>query len=334
MASQGQQYGTFKGEASKASHGEAGNSMADNGITAALILAWYALNALYNVDNKKALNIANLPYSISIIQLFVGWLWFLPLWGTGLRQAPKLYTSSTFWTRIVPQGICHLLVHLGAVVAMGMGAVSFVQIVKAMEPAFMAALSAAVLGQYFSVWTYLALVPVIGGICLASASELSFTWIAFWGANVSNMGSALRAIYAKMVMKDPKQLGENLTPANMYSMLTIVSTIACIPCALIMEFSSFGPAISAAKEDKTTWEILYPMVMSGIWYYSYNEVAYVALGRVHQVTHAVANTIKRVVIIGVTIIVFQNPVDTKGYIGSAIAILGTLLYSLSKLHFG
>eukprot|EP00624_Nannochloropsis_granulata_P001478 evm.model.NODE_17363_length_20350_cov_19.236412.1 len=50
---------------------------------------------------------------------------------------------------------------------------------------------------------------------------------------------------------------------------------------------------------------------------------------VHPVTHAVGNTIKRVVIIGASILVFKNPVTMQGYIGSAVAIAGVLLYSLA-----
>lgn len=54
-----------------------------------------------------------------------------------------------------------------------------------------------------------------------------------------------------------------------------------------------------------------------------------ALDSVHPVTHAVGNTIKRVVVIAASILVFKNPVTTQGYIGSAIAVFGVLLYSLA-----
>lgn len=59
------------------------------------------------------------------------------------------------------------------------------------------------------------------------------------------------------------------------------------------------------------------------------QVAFLALDSVHPVTHAVGNTIKRVVVIAASILVFKNPVTTQGYIGSAIAVAGVLLYSLA-----
>ena len=102
-------------------------------------------------------------------------------------------------------------------------------------------------------------------------------------------------------------------------------------------------------------------VLSGLTYYLYNEVAFLALDSVQPVTHAVGtscptssscipsddsarkiiipswwttcfigNTIKRVVIIIASVFVFATPMTRKGQLGSAIAIAGTLLYSLAK----
>jgi solute carrier family 35 protein E1 len=69
------------------------------------------------------------------------------------------------------------------------------------------------------------------------------------------------------------------------------------------------------------------------FYYLYNEVAFLALNEVAPVTHAVGNTIKRVVIILASVVVFRNPLSGLGALGSAIAIFGTLLYSLAKNKF-
>jgi len=51
---------------------------------------------------------------------------------------------------------------------------------------------------------------------------------------------------------------------------------------------------------------------------------------VAPVTHAVTNTVKRVVIILASILVFRTPITLLGSIGSGLAILGALLYSLAK----
>ena len=69
-------------------------------------------------------------------------------------------------------------------------------------------------------------------------------------------------------------------------------------------------------------------------FYIYNEFSFLALDKLSPVTHSVANTLKRVVIIVASCIVFRTPTTLLGNVGSAIAVLGTLLYSLAKKKYG
>merc|ERR1719506_3027124 len=79
------------------------------------------------------------------------------------------------------------------------------------------------LGAIYSPITYLTLLPIVGGVALASLKELSFTWIGFIAAMGSNLSSALRGILAKKTMGGG--VGENMTEANIYAVLTILATI-------------------------------------------------------------------------------------------------------------
>lgn len=65
----------------------------------------------------------------------------------------------------------------------------------------------------------------------------------------------------------------------------------------------------------------------------FSEVAFYCLNAIHPVTHAVANTVKRVFLIAVSILVFGHKLTPLGSIGSAVAIGGVLLYSLAKQKF-
>ena len=77
--------------------------------------------------------------------------------------------------------------------------------------------------------------------------------------------------------------------------------------------------------------VFYPALSSSRWFFS--EVAFYCLNAIHPVTHAVANTVKRVFLIGVSILVFGHKLTPLGSIGSAVAIGGVLLYSLAKQKF-
>ena len=95
--------------------------------------------------------------------------------------------------------------------------------------------------------------------------------------------------------------------------------------------TAFLPAFRAAVKSGsfTNKSLSTLLALGGASYYLYNEVAFLALGKVNPVTHAVGNTIKRVVIIVASVVAFKTPMSTGSIVGSSIAILGTLLYSLA-----
>merc|ERR1719352_346923 len=300
--------------------------------TASFFALWYLFNIGYNIYNKKALNALPIPYTMAALQLAVGIPYALTLWGTGLRKAPKLSVDNI--KTLIPVSLGHLGTHIGAVVSLGAGAVSFTHIVKASEPVVSAALSAVLLGAIYHPVTYLTLLPIVGGVALASLKELSFTWVGFIAAMVSNLSSALRGILAKKTMGGG--VGENMSESNLYAVLTILAFIFILPISLAIEspatvMATINGALAGGLTAKYLWT---QSLLAGAFYYLYNEVAFLALGRVNPVTHAVGNTIKRVVIIIASVIAFKTPISTLGVIGSSIAIAGTLLYSLAKSKFG
>lgn len=291
---------------------------------------WYALNIGYNIYNKKVLNLApELTYTTAFLQLFLGLAYVLPVWGFGFRKAPELTTDDV--KTLLPVATLHTLTHLGAVVSLGAGAVSFTHIVKAAEPAVSAALSAVFLKSFLPVPVYLTLVPVMGGVALASLTELSFSAKSFAAAMVSNVASASRGIVGKKSMGEPP--GKNMNAANLYAVMTIIASVFCLPIALFLEGGNIAPTLKALTANGLRKTFAVQTFLSAIFYYLYNEVAFLTLDNVAPVTHALGNTIKRVVIIIASVIVFGTKMTTKGVVGSATAIFGVLLYSLARNKF-
>ena len=289
---------------------------------------WYLFNIGYNIYNKQALNAMSYPWTIATIQMATGIFYFVPMWLLGLRKAPKL--SMDDLKTLFPIALCHTGVHVGAVIALGAGAVSFAHIVKASEPVVTCGLNALLLGEILPLPVYLTLLPIIGGVAIASMKELSFTVLALASAMLSNVSSAARGVLSKKTMSG-KQIGENLDAQNLYAVLTAMSTAILIPTFLAIEGTGFFPAFKSlvAAGQFTNKSLATLLALGGATYYAYNEVAFLALGKVNPVTHAVGNTVKRVVIIVASVIAFKTPMSTGSIIGSSIAIAGTLLYSLA-----
>jgi hypothetical protein len=87
---------------------------------------------------------SNLHWALSAVQLLVGVIAVIPLWLTGIRKSPKLTLDN--WKELAPVGLFTSLAHAFSVLALGAGAVSLGQIVKAGEPVFAAATNAVLLG--------------------------------------------------------------------------------------------------------------------------------------------------------------------------------------------
>jgi solute carrier family 35 protein E1 len=285
----------------------------------------------YTVINKKVLNVLPAPLIVGTFQFGIGALYCALVWMTGLRPMPKLTSSGK--SAVASVGLYHALGQLASMISLGAGPVSFTHIVKAMEPFF----SAVVSGLYFKTWmkpqVYMTLIPVVCGVGYACMKELNFSWLAFSAAMSSNLFFALRAVMSKLALQSG-DAGTDLTPPNMFSLVTWAAFIISIPMAMIGEGKGFADLWQAALdtvEDQN--QFFKSLVISGLVHYLNNEVMYMALGKVHPVTLAVGNTMKRVFILIASVMVFQNPISVQAGIGSGVGIGGVLLYSITKQHY-
>jgi len=323
------------GEGKPVSSGSAGSSpaAASTAMVGVYITLWYAFNIVYNISNKKALNALPLPWFVAWAQLVVGCAWVGLLWALRIRKAPRLNMDNV--KALFPIAAAHALGHVSTVCSLGAVAVSFTHVIKSMEPFFNVIGSALVLKSVFPLPVYASLLPIVAGVIVASVSELSFTWLGFGMAMVSNVAFTARNIFSKLNMNAPK--GENMDALNLFAVLQLISTVLILPFMLLLEGSQIGAgwkaATTGAKAAMTASKLALTLGISGLFFQLYQEVAFLALNSVHPVTHAVANTMKRVVIIITSIFVFKNPITSANMSGSAIAIAGVLIYSLVKNHF-
>lgn len=316
---------------------KAGGLWNDSTKLATYLSVWYLGNIYYNIYNKKACialgknaaGASNLHWALSAAQLLVGVLFVLPQWASGLRNKPDMTAEN--WKEIAPVGLWASLAHAFSVLALGAGAVSFGQIVKAGEPVFAAATNALLLKDIDHPMVYAALIPIIGGVGLASLKELSFTWTALIAASLANQAAALKNVVSKGVMKKPWAKG--LGAQNTYAVVNILALLFTIPFVAFFDFKDFAPVFAQIKEAGTLNDVYKYTAGSGLAFYMYNEASFLALSKLSPVTHSVANTLKRVVIIVASCIVFKTPMTKIGALGSGIAVGGTLLYSLAKKKY-
>ncbi|CAH9113728.1 unnamed protein product [Cuscuta europaea] len=291
-------------------------------VTGFFFFMWYFLNVIFNIINKTIYNYFPYPYFVSVVHLAVGVVYCLVSWSVGLpKRAP---IDSKVLKLLVPVAVCHALGHVTSNVSFAAVAVSFTHTIKALEPFFNAAASQFILGQQIPLTLWLSLAPVVLGVSVASLTELSFNWTGFISAMISNISFTYRSIYSKKAMTD-------MDSTNVYAYISIIALIVCIPPALIFE----GPQLmkhgfndAIAKVGLT--KFLSDLFWVGMFYHLYNQIATNTLERVAPLTHAVGNVLKRVFVIGFSIIIFGNKISTQTGIGTCIAIAGVALYSFIK----
>lgn len=188
-----------------------------------LFFLWYVLNVGYNIGNKSVLNALPIPWTAATVELFFGFPYVALLWMTGLRKAPKLSFDNI--KTLSPSAFFLAATHVAGVISFGAGAISFTHILKATEPVWSALLLAGFFKEFLPLPVYLSLIPIIGGVGLASLKELSFSWLGFTAGTISAVTSATKAILSKKVL-DGKPLGENLVSPSA-CLLQLVQSYSC-----------------------------------------------------------------------------------------------------------
>merc|ERR1719369_542151 len=120
---------------------------------------------------------------------------------------------------LIVGGLRFATVLLG-LVALNYVAVSFTETVKSSAPAFTVIISRVLLGQITGFYVKLSLIPVMGGLAVCSANELSFNLAGFTAALLTNISECAQNVYSKMLISGD---AFKYTPAEMQFYTSVCS---------------------------------------------------------------------------------------------------------------
>lgn len=192
-------------------------------------------------------------------------------------------------------------------------------------PLFTVILSRIILREKQTWKVYLSLVPIVGGVAIATLTELSFNMIGLISALASTMAFSLQNIYSKKVLHD--------TGVHHLRLLLILGRLALF---MFLPIWIFHDLINLLHDPVTktavniSYNILGLLFLDGILNWLQNIIAFSVLSIVTPLTYAVASASKRIFVIGVTLFVLGNPVTWINVLGMAMAILGVLYYNKAK----
>ena len=105
----------------------------------------------------------------------------------------------------------------------------------------------------------------------------------------------------------------------------IIAFLVSLPVMFATEGANFGKFVELAT---TSPAFQWNLVMSGLTFYTYNELATMTIKKTSAVTSSVANTAKRVIVMVYMAAVTGKALTEEQKIGAAVAIVGVLLYSV------
>merc|ERR1719231_1090027 len=228
-------------------------------------------------------------------------------------------------TKMIPVSFCAAAAHSFSVFAQSAGAVSFAMIVKAAEPAFAAVVGTLLYGKSVSPSKWAMLVPVIGGVILASVKELDFAWSALITASLANLFAAFKANENKKLMETPGIRDRLGGVGNQFAITTTLAFLISLPFMFWKEGAKFGEFIELFKTNSAVSSNL---ITSGLYFYF--ELATLTIKKTSATTQSVANTAKRVIVIVGSALAFGESLNGMKMVGCSICIGGVFLYSLVK----
>lgn len=201
--------------------------------------------------------------------------------------------------------------------------VSFMQTIKSLTPVCTAFLQYIVFRSKLRPPALLALIPITAGVALASCTELEFHLGGFVAALTACFLTGLKFVLSSQMLAGRYKLDS----INLLYYMAPPSVAILLPACFLFERSGVTSWVYDAARTRTDFLLL---LLSGIISYILNVTLFIVLKATSSVTVTVAGNVKTVIVIGVSILMFKNPVTALNMFGCVIAISGCCWYGLIK----
>jgi len=309
---------------------------------------WYVGNIYYNEYNKMALDGAGgkkggLTMTVSTMQLGVCTVYALLLWLIrmnpiklcGLQlpdamQLPKVTGKDLVAT--LPVGFCSAAAHSSGVFCLGADPL-FGQIVKAGEPVLSAFVNTVFYKKPPTMAKLICLLFIVGGVSFASLKKnpetgaygLKFDQTALVFGMLSNAFAAFKGSENKKLMTTEGIKERMGGVANQFALTECLAFLISVPVMIATEGDKWGEFVALVQKDR---KLQIGLLVSGLSFYLYNELATMTIKATGPVTASVANTAKRVIVMVYMSALTGKALSEEQKIGAGIAIGFVLVYSV------
>jgi solute carrier family 35 protein E1 len=309
-------------------------------------------SALTNTSSKAILNAFPKPATLTLIQFFfVAFLclffsWLSTIFTSLKTHIPALRHGIRYPTRdvvltTIPLAAFQIGGHLLSSTATAKIPVSLVHTIKGLSPLFTVLAYRFIFDIRYPISTYLSLIPLTLGVMLACSAEFKGNIFGILYAFLAAIIFVTQNIFSKRLFNEAAAAEAAGAPQtrklDKLNLLCYSSGLAFLITSpiwfwsegigLLGDFFHDGSLdLNSHPEAFDHGRLALEYVFNGTFHFGQNIIAFVLLSMVSPVTYSVASLIKRVFVVVVAIVWFQNPTTKIQGLGIALTFFGLYLY--------
>ncbi|UJR09098.1 hypothetical protein I4U23_013345 [Adineta vaga] len=296
-----------------------------NSMAIAWLIVWYVSSATTLFSNKYILSTFNgdafsLGTNQLLLSVITGYMQIQIINRISAQIHKNPSTIKTIFQDMILIGAFRCVTVILGLVALKYIAVSFVATIKSSSPLFTVIISRIILGEKTGIWTKFSMVPITIGLGLCSSFELSFNVFGFFCALGTNISECLQNVYSKILISGERY---RYTAVELQFWVSLVAFVFQLP---LLYYNVH--ILSAIRSTSPSLFLLY--VFNGISYHIQSVAAYAVMAYISPITHSVANTVKRALLIWLSVLIFHNPVTFLSGFGTLTVIFGVILYNEAR----
>jgi len=292
------------------------------------VIGWFVFNISIANVNKWIFSNYNFRFPVFLTLIHMGCSMILSAIAIRFGWSPLKEIGS--WRKWMLKILPLAAIFCASVAAGNIGLryiyVSYAQIVTATTPLFTVVVTKLLTKQSLKWEIYLSMLPIAGGVGLASWQEADFNLFGFMAIVIATALRAVKSVWQGILLADdedridPLSLLYYMAPPS-FCMLFFL----CLICEPDLVLSSHSLSATFTDPSLTFW-----LIISGFIAFILNIMNLLVTKYTSAVTLQVLGNVKVVLSIIVSVLIFHNEVSFLSWIGCSITLIGVNWYSLAS----